>query len=445
MPARRLTRAVRFAAGLLAGLALACSRPRSGRELVIISPHAPEIRSEFSTGFARWYRERTGGEAALRWLDVGGTGEAIEYVRSRNTGDRQAGGVDVFFGGGDFPYIQLRKQGLLAAHAVPQSVLSRIPRVLNGVELYQQDSSWYGAALSSFGIICNREIARRNGLPMPQTWADLARRECIGWVSSGDPRYSGTMHMMYELLLQAYGWERGWDVIMRLSANVQSFAKGAATAAKEVSTGQAAFGLAIDFYAFIEIQRYGAERLIFVLPEGQSVVNTDGIGILANAAEPALAAAFVDYVMSEGQKLWILRPGVPGGPVRHALCRYPVDPGLYHEDRSLLTVTGNPFEGAPALQYDSKLGGRRWALLGDMMAALVITPHDDLKRCWREIVRRGLTPRQYEQYLTVGIDEGEAVTLAETWAKPAFARKRIELMNAWTRRARRRYAEVFER
>jgi len=431
----------RAALPCLLACALHCGTERV-HEVVVISPHSPEIRAEFGSGFEQWYERTHGQRIAVRWIDVGGTGESIEYVRSRNAEGSRAGGVDVFFGGGDYPFIQLGKQGLLARHGVPDSVLRLIPSKLHGVDLYQQDSLWYGAALSSFGIICNREAAARNGLALPASWSDLARREYFGWVSSADPRYSGSVHMMYELLLQSYGWKNGWDIITRMGGNIQSFTKGASRAAKEVSIGQAAFGLAIDFYAFIEIQRYGTHRLAFVLPEGESVITPDGIAVLNNATDPDLAGAFVDYVLSAGQKLWILKPGQAGGPVRYPLCRFPVDSSLYRADVAALTVTANPYDSRAALAYNAGLAGKRRAILGDMVAAFVITPHQELKQAWRHAIDAGPAPSEYEPYLDIGIGEQEALELSAQWRTPEFARKRTELINAWTRNAQQRYAKL---
>jgi ABC-type Fe3+ transport system substrate-binding protein len=420
-----------------------CSRSADG-ELVVLSPHSPEIRAEFSRGFGEWYQARRGRTVTIKWLDVGGTGEAIEYVRSRNARGKRSGGVDVFFGGGDYPFMKLRAMDLLAPCHVADTILSRIPSTLNGVALYEPGGYWYGAALSGFGIIYNKEIARRNGLTVPVHWEDLARPACRGWIASADPRYSGSMHMMYEILLQAYGWERGWEVILRMGANVQSFAKGASIAAKEVSLGQAAFGLAIDFYAFIEIERYGADRLGFVLPEGETIVNPDGIGVLKNAANHALAADFVTYVLSAGQKLWVLRRGVEGGPAEASLCRFAVDSSMYRVDPSCLSVTQNPFLLESSLRYDGRTGGRRWAILGDLIASFVIAPHEELTRCWREVIRREMSPTEYERFFRIGLIEEEIFSLAERWSEPSFARERIRLMNRWTEAARRRYGAVFE-
>ncbi|MBD3393184.1 MAG: extracellular solute-binding protein [Chitinivibrionales bacterium] len=442
-PPTTYPRAARWCVLLFLALVLRSGcRASSDEELIVISPHSPEIREEFSRGFARWYAARTGNNARIRWLDVGGTGESIEYIRSRNAEKKQAGGVDVFFGGGNFPFIKLTRQDLLARHVLPDSLLARIPPDINGAPIHGADSLWYGAAVSGFGIIYNKAIAGRNGLAVPSRWIDLADPACHGWVSSGDPRYSGSIHMMYEILLQAYGWDRGWEVISRMGANVQTFAKGASSAAKAVSLGQAAFGLAIDFYAFIEIERYGRDRLGFVLPDSETVVSADGIGILKNAPSPGLAHSFLDYVLGEGQKLWVLKPGLEGGPAKHALCRFPVDSTLYSVDKENLTVTRNPFALESALPYDARLGGTRWSILGDLIAAFILIPHEELKACFRETVRRGMTDEASRKYFRIELDEQEALSLAVKWGDRDFALERVRLMNEWTRMAQKRYGSV---
>jgi len=392
--------------------------------LIIVSPHPPEIREEFGNGFEQWYARTTGKSVSVTWLDVGGTGEAIEYVKSRNTGPNPSGGVDIFFGGGVVPFLKLQGLGLLAPCSVPDSILARIPMSLNNVQIRDTSGLWFGAALSGFGIIYNKKIIKNNHMPLPNSWADLARPEFTGWVASGDPRYSGTIHMMYEIILQAFGWEKGWDILLRMGANIQTFTKGASQAAKDVSMGQAALGLSVDFYAYAEIDRYGAGRLGFILPGKETVVTPDGIGVLKNCANPAYANAFVTYVLSEGQKLWLYKKGVDGGPVNAALCRLPVDSALYNIHKEKHAVMINPLTMPAALVYDGALTGKRWDILGDLIAARIIYPHAALKKA---------------VCFTMDISEEEILDLATTWNKPEHAEKKIRQMNQWTTEAQRSY------
>mgnify|MGYP006288923621 CR=1 FL=1 len=429
-----------FLGVILAAVSAGCGRDYRD-ELVVTSPHSPEIRNEFARGFSDWYLEKRGKNIDVQWLDVGGTGECIEYVLSRREkGDDT--GVDIFFGGGTFPFIRLEKENMLEPYVLRPRISAKIPAAIHGDPVYSPKELWYGAALSGFGIIFNRAILDDSGLPEPKTWKDLAQPECSGWVSSGDPRYSGSIQAMYEILLQAYGWEKGWEIIARIGANVQNFEKGGSSAAKNVSRGQAAYGLSIDFYAFGEIARYGRDRLGFVLPEGETVVNPDGIGLLKNAPNEKAAEDFIEYVLSEGQKLWMFRKGVKGGPVEKTLSRFSVDETLYDADPEKLAVTMNPFKIKSALDYDESRAGKRWSILGDLIAAFVIVPHRELKESWQEIIRQNLPEEEYARFFRIELTEARALELAETWDDKENAEKRIKLMNTWTENARQRFSSV---
>ena len=46
-------------------------------------------------------------------------------------------------------------------------------------------------------------------LPAPREWTDLARPEYYGHLVISAPSRSGTTHLTVEVILQAYGWEKG--------------------------------------------------------------------------------------------------------------------------------------------------------------------------------------------------------------------------------------------
>jgi hypothetical protein len=199
-------------------------------------------------------------------------------------------------------------------------------------------------------------------------------------------------------------------------------------------------GLAIDFYAFIEIERYGKDRLGFIMPQGKTVVSADGIAVLKNALSPEIAAMFMEYVLGEGQKLWILKKGIAGGPVEKPLCRFPVDTRLYKLDTAILSVSGNPFELPMSLRYDAKTGSKRWMLLNDMIASIIITPHRELKSCRSHLIKSNASAEEISRILRIDISENEAADLAVKWSQRDFAMERIRLMNQWTTSAKKRYS-----
>ena len=194
---------------LLVVLLSACGRPApDGNKLVLLSPHSEGITQEFTTSFLKWYKAKHGVEVELEWLDQGGTLNVLRFTRSEFRKNPDGINVDVFFGGGTDIHLKMKAEGLLQPYRLPDEILSRIPQKYAGGPVYDPDFQWYGACSSIFGILYNKEQLDLLRLPNPETWADLAEPKLAGLVGSADPRQSGSVHMMYEIILQNYGWEK---------------------------------------------------------------------------------------------------------------------------------------------------------------------------------------------------------------------------------------------
>jgi len=186
------------------------------KKVILITPHVDAIRSEFGRGFAEWHLRKYGEKAEADFRQVGGTSDALRFVLSEFAEKPGGIGIDCFWGGGEEPFLVLGDKRLLMRYDPPAEILSGIPESINGVEVYDPNHTWYGAALSSFGILENLRVQRLAGLPFVRQWEELARPELFGWVGVGDPRNSGTMNVMFEAFLQFYGWERGWQMLTQI-------------------------------------------------------------------------------------------------------------------------------------------------------------------------------------------------------------------------------------
>ena len=93
--------------------------------------------------------------------------------------------------------------------------------------------------------------------------------------------------MAYELILQAYGWERGWEVITTMGANVRNFTSGGSQAPKDVAAGEVAYGLSIDFYAWAQVGQVGEDYIGFTMPDNLTIVNPDRGGHPERRIQPA--------------------------------------------------------------------------------------------------------------------------------------------------------------
>jgi len=228
--------------------------PRGGEEagLIILSPHWDGIKEEFGRAFEKKCLEETGRRVHIEWLDVGGgTGDMKRYLESQfaASGGRTSG-VDVVFGGGADTHMELASSGYLEPVRLPEEILCRLAKEVNGVPIYDTaEGRWYGACLSGFGILYNKPLLKRLGVPEPRTWADLADPRLRTWVGCGDPTSSGAIHVCFEIILQGYGFEKGYGLLVRMAGNARAFNEGGSAVTRDVNMGQVACGLAIDFLA----------------------------------------------------------------------------------------------------------------------------------------------------------------------------------------------------
>ncbi|MDV7396096.1 ABC transporter substrate-binding protein, partial [Arthrospira platensis SPKY1] len=133
---------------------------------------------------------------------------------------------------------------------------------------------WIGTALSSFGIIFNRNALARVGFEgIPSQWEDLADPRLFANVGLADPSKSGSSNKAFEMILQQQmqlteqelkekdlqgseldqqvreqGWLRGLGLIQRISANARYFTDSASKPSIDVSQGDCAAGMSIDFF-----------------------------------------------------------------------------------------------------------------------------------------------------------------------------------------------------
>ena len=388
------------------------STPANSSELTIISPHGREIQTEFERAF----KLKNPG-VTLKWQDQGASSEALRFILAQfgtKTNKDDGIGADVFFGGGLESYMELADADLLQ----PLPAHPEIPAAINGVPLKGEKNEWIGAAISGFGILYNKSIATRDNLPIPKTWGDLGKKELFDRIELADPRKSGSAHVAYEIILQTNGWENGWKILAASAGNARTFIESSSTLVNDVSSGEAVFVPAIDFYGRSKIAQAGAEKLGYISPRGQSVITPDPIGVLRGAANKALAEKFVAFVLSsEGQKVWMLKKGSAGGPTQESLFRMAIFPTLYQPIPKDSLIESDPFALKNERSYDSKKAATRRKVLDDLIGAVLIEPHNALKA------------RQQKSgdasTLMLAPSEAEVMQLAGKWSDPVFRQKTL--------------------
>jgi iron(III) transport system substrate-binding protein len=243
-------------------------------------------------------------------------------------------------------------------------------------------------------------------------------------VALADPTKRGSVAKAFEMIIQqqmqiraagpdakdldqalAEGWLAGLGIIQRASANARYFTDAASKVPVDVSQGDAAIGMCIDFYGRYQSEavRVGEteSRLQYFTPAGGSSVGVDPVGMLRGAPNPEVARHFIDFILSiEGQKLWNFKVGVPGGPVRYALRRLPVRKELYAPEFEKFRSDPGvfPYEEARMFTYHPGWTGPLFKAMGFIVRVSCLDPHDEQVAAWKALIAAGFPPLATERF-----------------------------------------------
>ena len=115
-------------------------------------PTATPYNENLSRDFKDFYEKRYGTEVDVQWLDQGGTSDDVRFLRAKFAANPKTSGIDIFWGGGTGTFVELDSDKLLEPYTLPKDLKAQIPAKAAGMPLYTDAETWYGSAMSSFGI-----------------------------------------------------------------------------------------------------------------------------------------------------------------------------------------------------------------------------------------------------------------------------------------------------
>ena len=349
--------------------------------LTIISPHWDGIKREFESAFIEHIKTTENREITISWLDIGGGSEIIKYINQQFQINKETANIDLLFGGGTDIFHQTNKLGYLTPANIKSELLSRIPKTLLNNPLYDEKLNWISVAFAGFGIIFNKKAIEILKLTEPLTWEDLARPEYFNLVGIGDPRRSASAHMIIEIILQAYGWDKGWNLLQRIAKNTRTFTTSSSQALKDLSVGDVVYGVVIDSYAKDAREIAGEENIGYVIPKGMSIYNGDPVAILKGSPNFELAEKFVNFLLTDkAQKIMSFKLGSKDGPKHFEIGKLPMLESLYVNERENLATSGNPYELSVNFQYNPTTSANRWSIINEIVGLFLINNQDFLKR-----------------------------------------------------------------
>ncbi len=478
--------------------------------LVVITPHNDAIKTESANAFARYYREKFGRDIVIDYRAPGGTSDIVRFIAERFkiefrdyaekngiqwTDSVAAGfadsrtdrspkaaaevkaarklflasdvgiGIDLMYGGGVFDMARQADSGF----AVDAGIVREAPELLDpaivpesfgGEKIYDKGGRYYGLCLSTFGICCNDDrLAEMADRTPPKRWADLASPRFFNNLVLADPSKSGSANKCYEIILQqcmaernsaAAGWTAGLNLLKRMFANASFITDSAGKVARDVASGAAAVGMAIDTYGLTErewneLQFRGKAHFRYIAPEGGTAVSTDPVQLLRGAPNRHAAKEFIKFMLSPaGQKILCFRPGTPGGPEKFNLRRPPVRRDLYDKKYESLRCDPdyNPYDSGASFVYRPQWTGKYYSLLRILIRTTMLDCHDELKAAWRAILNAGgpeKVPEAMREFDWLPFDYSHASEAASSLSGNSGTLEPVRVRQRWRSEMRRHY------
>jgi phosphoglycerate transport regulatory protein PgtC len=346
----------RLAGAPLLGLCPDLARARE--PVVVLTAYPEEVTSRFEAAF-----EKAHPEYRVQWV-WRMPHDALPYLQLPGQS-----GVDVYWSASPRTYAALRKAGALRPLDLARDGL---PERIGGTRLADPDGYYVATEVAGYGFVWHPQRLMALGLPPPQDWTDLADPGWQGHLALPVPSRVGFAPVMVDIVLQAFGWERGWALWSAIAGHAALVGSGSTFITDEVASGRRALGLTIDFFAAAAIAGGAPLRLSYPRHGG---LNPAHIALTADASHLAGARAFAQFVLSDAGQTLLAHPSIRKLPVR---------PAVYEH---LPAEQFNPFVAARqgGYDYNGSAGQDRLGLVAAVFEQMLVAEHADRAALWQRV------------------------------------------------------------
>ena len=356
-----MVRRLLTALALVAVVALSAAPALAQGEVVVVTSFPKELFE----GYKKAFEAATPGVKVI--VKQQQTNQGVTYLRET----RARPDADIFWVSSVDAFLSLKQDGLLDRVTLPREIAARIPEKVGDFPINDPDGQYFGFAISGYGLMWNTRYLQANRLPAPKEWVDLADPRYHGHLVMSAPSRSGTTHLTVETILQAYGWEKGWALLLNAGGNMATITERSFGAPEAVISGQSGIGVVIDFFGLSAIA--SGQPVDFVYPSLTAVVPAS-VAKVKNGPNGENAVKFITYLLSDAGQSVLFTPDI---------ARLPVVPALYAKAPKGYP---NPFQlKLGGVKFDAKLSSSRVNLVNALFDQAVTFRHAELKTAWGTI------------------------------------------------------------
>ena len=357
---RRMWPALLLGAWLGAGWPAAAAA-QATKEVVVLTSFPKELFE----GYKQLFEQKHPGVRVI--VKQQQTNQGVTYLRETRTRPE----ADIFWVSAVDAFQVLKADGLLQPVTLPKDLLGRIPARIGTFPLHDADGHYWGFAVSGYGLMWNTRYLALHKLPAPREWTDLADPRYHGHLVISAPSRSGTTHLTIEVILQAYGWDKGWALLLQSGGNMGQISERSFGVPEAVISGQLGVGVVIDFFGLSAIA--SGQPVEFAYPSLTAVVPAS-VAVVKGGPNPDNARAFVQLLLSDDGQMKLFSPEIG---------RLPVVPALYARAPKGYP---NPFTmKLGGVEFDGKLSSSRRNVVNSLFDHVITFRHAELKAAWGAI------------------------------------------------------------
>ncbi len=178
-------------------------------------------------------------------------------------------------------------------------------RELNGSgdrQAYYDTFAW-----SQFGFIWHKTALAQQGITPPKNWSDLLSSQYQQRLAISAPSRSGTNHLLVELVLQQYGWQKGWTLLQQFAGNLATITARSFGVREGILKQRFSVAPVVDFFyrsALAQGHNVGFQ------PMPNTPLIAAAIALVNTSRSQENASHFIEFLLSEPGQKAISQPGV---------------------------------------------------------------------------------------------------------------------------------------
>ena len=329
------------------------------RQINILTSYPDEVMARFESAFEKRYPQY---RIRFLWRMPH---DALPYLEQQSGNET----VDVYWSASPRTFARLKDQRLLRKLDIGHGTL---PARIGKTQISDPDGYYLATEIAAYVFAWNQKKLDALGVAPPRDWPDLVNPKLRNNIALPVPAEVGFAPVMFDIVLQAYGWKAGWAMWSEIAGLSRLVRRGSTFISDLIGSGDTAIGLSIDFFVNAAIANGADIRQRYPIHNG---INPGHIALPLAGNNAAGAQAFAEFVLSpEGQRLLTLRD----------IRKLPVRPEIYTNADS---NEFNPFRAAAdgAMNYDGERGRWRLAVISAIFSSMLAEPHAEISALWQRV------------------------------------------------------------